>query len=96
MREFKDSFGYVYDLDDPKTYEYLPDDVNKLDDLMFKEIGMAVVYTTYFHPNWDKAQVDRINVLIKDFADNRKFNYNNRLWFKEKVFLFKDETENMC
>jgi hypothetical protein len=34
--------------------------------------------------------------MIKDFADNRKNNYDNLQWYREQVFLFQDETENMC
>lgn len=51
MRKFnlRLNMGEV-DLDDLKTYEYLPDDAKQLDDLMFKEIGMALVYMDYFHP----------------------------------------------
>ncbi len=96
MREFRTAFFGTVDLDDPKTYEYLPQTERALDDKMFEEIGKALVYVKHFHPDWDKKQVKRINILIEDFAENRKKNWGNIQWFREQVFLFQDETENMC
>lgn len=53
MRKFKTSFhNEEVDLDDPRTYDYLgDDDVRRLDNVMFKEIGQALVYMDYFHPD---------------------------------------------
>jgi hypothetical protein len=96
MREFRTAMMGTVDLDDPKTYEYLPQTEKELDNKMFEEIGKALVYVKYFRPGWDKKQVKRINILIKDFADNRQKNYGNVQWIKEQVFMFQDETENMC
>ena len=101
MRKFKcRPFNDVeVDLDDPKTYSYLPQNVKELDDFMFKEIGQALVYMKHFHPEFfpkNNSQRIRIEKLIKDFADNRKNNYENVLWYQEQIFLFQDETENMC
>lgn len=109
MREFKCSpYGDVVDLDDPKTYDHLPKTSKELDDLMFCEIGKALVYMDYFHSDWFhkkkktglmsacSKQRQRINKLIKNFADNRKDHYNDILWYQEQIFLFQDETENMC
>ena len=121
MREYDDLYGKV-DLDDPKTYSHLPNTEKELDDLMFKEIGMALTYMNHFrkenfplkakrskmvqHPYYKGIFVDvtnsgyrqrlRVEKLIKDFAENRKDNYGNLQWFKEQVFLFQSETENMC
>jgi hypothetical protein len=38
----------------------------------------------------------RVYELIKNFADNERENYKNIMWYKEQVFIFEDETENMC
>lgn len=128
MRKFKIGFsGEVVDLDNPKTYRFLPDDVSKLDDIMFKEIGQALVYMDYFHPdvfpknkrkpkmvrycdmspNWkSKKKVDlnnsgyyqrqRVYKLIEKFTKERKNRWKDKMWFKEQVFLFGEETDNMC
>jgi hypothetical protein len=45
---------------------------------------------------FDGGQRDRIELMIKDFCDNRRDHYNDEMWYKEKIFLFQDETENMC
>jgi len=41
-------------------------------------------------------QRKRIEELIQNFASERKNNYDNVMWLQEQVFLFQDETENMC
>ena len=100
LRMFTDSFGEKFDLDDDETYKFLPSDISVLDDLMFQEIGKALVYMKHFHPNWDEKQEARINVLIEEFAKNRKKYYISSFedlrWYQEQVFIFQDETENMC
>lgn len=108
MRIHKDFFGQ-HDLDDPNTYKYLPKTDRELDDLMFKEIGRAIVYMDYFHPDWfghepcenplrnsGYEQRKRIMEMVEYYAVNRKSNWGNHLWFQERVFLFQSETENMC
>ena len=109
-------FGEEVDLDDPQTYDYLPDDTKKLDDMMFSEIGKAIVYMDYFHPEifpkkrtrmlnpyTNKVVADcgwtqrkRIYKLIEEFAENRRHHYDDILWLKEQIYIFTDETENMC
>jgi len=96
MREFTCAMGEVVDLDNDKTYNHLPKTAKELDKLMFAEIGMALVYTKYFYPDWDKKQCYRIHKLIEGFAKERKNNYGNVKWLREQVFIFQDETENMC
>jgi hypothetical protein len=99
MRKYICAFGEEVDLDNPETYKHLPDDLRKLDDMMFKEIGQTLVYMNYFrkeyYPTNDK-QRKREKVLIKNFAENRHNNHQNIMWYKEQIFLFQDETENMC
>lgn len=41
-------------------------------------------------------QRQRVYKLINNFTENRHNNYQNILWYKEQIFLFQDETENMC
>lgn len=103
-------YGDEVDLDDPNTYSYLPDDVKLLDDMMFKDIGYALCYMDYFHPEMfpkkkteskdlngaSYSQRIRVYNLIKEFTNTRHFHYSDVLWYKEKVFLFQDEIENMC
>jgi hypothetical protein len=47
MRKFKSRQCGTVDLDSPKTYKYLPKDKDKLDDMMFRDIGRALVYMDY-------------------------------------------------
>lgn len=107
MRKYTCAFGEEVDLDNPDTYKYLPDDLKKLDDMMFKEIGQALVYMDYFRrEHFPKINIKNLNSgfsqrrrvidLIKNFANNRHHNYQNVMWYKEQIFLFQDETENMC
>ena len=43
---------------------------------------------------WQQRQ--RVYKLIKNFADNRSKKWGDVKWFREQVFMFDDETENMC
>lgn len=101
MRNFKCSLEENVNLDDPKTYSYLPNNCNDLDKLMFQYIGFALVYMDWL--NWNDystgygwKQRIRVKELITYFADNRKHHYGDLMWLKEQVFLFEDEIENMC
>jgi hypothetical protein len=98
MRKFKISLSdEEVDLDDPKTYEYLPNDCRKLDDLMFCEIGKVLVYINNFHPEWKtiaKNQIKRINSLIKDFADvNAGKNILNRFLMGQYGVHYKEQKD---
>lgn len=103
MRNFKTSFdGTVVDLDDPKTYRFLPISAKELDNMMFQEIGKVLCYMNIWHKdifgkiNNDGGQKKRVNKKIKFFCKERKNHYDDILWYQEQVFLFIDETENMC
>lgn len=123
MRTFTQKFsGFVVDLDDPSTYDYIgSDDVNVLNDIMLSRIGYSICYMDYWNKNifatepkvpemmeYKGRMVDinienvgyqqriRVNSLIEDFTKNRSKNWENPLWFKEQIFIFDDETENMC
>lgn len=94
-------FGEEVDLDDENTYSHLPNTVKELDDLMFKEIGFALCYMDYYHPDWfngkrDNGQKEKVKNLIKEFLNNRIDNYYNVKWFREQIFIFQDQIENMC
>ena len=101
MRMYKltDGSGESVDLDDPKTYSRMPDDIREVDNLMMREIGQAHCYMNYFHPDSypdGDNQRKRVEAMIYNFTTERHNNWKNVMWFKEKVFLFQDETENMC
>jgi len=100
---YKCSFdGEEVDLDNPETYNYFSQDVKTLRDKMFTEIGYYYCYVNYWHkdifdrPDFGLPQKIRVDALIKNFTDNERQNYDNVLWYQEQIFLFQDETENMC
>jgi hypothetical protein len=129
MRKYKPVYFPEVDLDDPKTYDYLPKDYKSLRNLMFREIGYAICYMDYF-PNRkgfypkekqkpDKVRIcdmfpnqkskklidianvsykqrKRVEKMIKFFAENEDKHMKDLMWFKEQIFLFQDEIENMC
>lgn len=98
MRIFK-TVEDVVDLDDPNTYSHLPQTTRECDDLMFKEIGYYYCYVNFLHKDLFKSDDDQILRclnLIEKFSSERKENYHNLLWYQEQIFLFQDETENMC
>jgi len=100
MREFKTSpYGDIVDLDDKETFKHLPNTIKSLGKLMLSEIGYAICYMDYWHKDVfkiDDPQRKRVNKLIKDFTENEINNYKNVKWYREQVFLFQDEIENMC
>ena len=103
MREFKlNSCDIIVDLDNTEIYDYLPNDVKQLDEKMFSEIGMALCYMNIWHPDiWGKPKMDggqkkRVMKMIRNFCRERKNYYGDILWLKEQIFLFQEETENMC
>jgi len=101
MRKFTCTFGDVdVDLDDPKTYEHLPQNTKELRQKMFAEIGYAFCYMNFWHKDsfeaHDGGQKERVEKLVKNFTDIERQNYDNILWYQEQIFLFQDEIENMC
>jgi hypothetical protein len=100
MRKYRTAFEGEVDLDNPETYDFISNDIDILDDEMFRLIGQAICYMNYFHPeiyqDENNNQRFRVNKLIAVFCNNREKNYENLMWYKEQVFLFADETENMC
>lgn len=101
MRKYIDSFGKEHDLDNQDTFNNYPDEHNILIKTMYEKIGYSIIYTTYFYPEfgkekYGKLQINRINKLIKYFSENLMNNYTNTIWLKEQLFLFEDETENLC
>ena len=96
MRKFTDFLGYEFDLDDPETYEYLPQTWKDADNMMMQEIGYAYLYFEHWHTDWQKNQIDWVYKLIEEYAEGRRHNCNNLLWIQEKLYIFMDEIENMC
>ena len=95
------SFGSVeVDLDDPKTYEHLPQTIKELRTLMLSEIGYSYCYMNHWHKDVfgakDDGQKERVEKLVKNFTDNERENRGNVLWYQEQIFIFQDEIENMC
>ena len=94
--------GQIYDLDDPSTYSHLPSRPKELDDRMFREIGITLCYMniwhsdTWGHPKKDGGQKQRVMKLIRYFCKERINHYDDVLWLQEQVFVFQEETENMC
>lgn len=93
---YEEPFGPEVDLDNPDTYKHLPDTLKELDDRFLKEIGYTQCYFKYFHPYWDKKQIKRVEILIKEYCENRRVWWDNIPLFKEKLYLFENEIENMC
>lgn len=107
MRKFICSpFGEEVDLDDPRTYDHLPKNTKDLRNRMFENIGYAYCYMNFYRKDIYSGngndlfdiciqQKNRIDTLIKYFAENEKDNRDNIQWYQEQIFLFEDETENM-
>src|SRR5208283_2828039 len=101
MREFKEQpSGVIVDLDDPDTYKYLPDVENDLDNMMFREIGKAICYMDYWHPDiFDKEKREPYpdikwtqEEIEKDWPDQHaNCGYYQRLRVYELIKIF---TEN--
>jgi hypothetical protein len=95
-------FGDSVDLDNPNTYEYLPNTTKKLREIMFSEIGYVYCYLNYWHKDsignkkTNGKQIKRVEALIKNFTDNERENRTNVMWYKEQIFIFQNEIENMC
>jgi len=96
MREFKTMFDGIVDLDDPNTYDYLPRDVKTLQNRILFEIGYSHVWQKHWHPEGKSSQPERVEILVKEFADDYMTNISNVLWLQEFLFRFVDEIENMC
>ena len=102
MRKFRTApFSEIeVDLDDPKTYAHLPQNVKELREYMLARIGYAHCYMNFWRKDvFSKGgygQKSRVDKLIRDFTENEKQNYDNVLWYQEQIFLFEDEIENMC
>jgi hypothetical protein len=93
--------GEQVDLDNPETYKTYPQTTKELRNLMFSEIGRYYCYMNYYRKDLTdqgcfKDQIPKIEELIKNFTENERENYENVMWYQEQVFIFQDETENLC
>lgn len=93
------------DLDDPTIYEYLPNTSDELFDRMCKEIGYALSYMDFIHrdvfPSDDPQRIRVLELIAKFWREEKEFPNGQRrrldvAWMKEQVYIFEDETENMC
>ncbi len=96
MRQFKTAHGDIVDLNDPNTYCYMSDNVDKIEFQIHQEIGFYYCYVKYWHNPWDEKQEARVETLIKNYAKDRRGNINNLKWHQETLFIIQDEIENMC
>jgi len=96
MREYKDTFGEIYDLDADETYKHLPKTARELRHAIWKEVGYCHLYFTYWHPDWCKRQIDRVEKMIYHYAQEDKKHVDDVIWLREFLFKFLDEIENMC
>ena len=99
MRKWYDGMGMEVDLDDESIYSYLPTTYKGCYDEFMKQVGEAYWYITFIHKDWDPKQVKRIYDLVQKFTDER---YIDRTigekykWMRETLWIFIEETENMC
>lgn len=96
MREFGTAYGEMVDLDDPKTYCYMHQDIEKVRFQIHQEIGFCYCYVNYWHKPWNKEQEMRLERLFKKYANEWRNNINNLQWHQEMLYLIQDENENMC
>lgn len=98
MRKYITSFGEVVDLDDPETYSGLPDEISVLRKLIFEKIGYSYCYMNHWYRDIynNSSQKSDVENMITYFTQNELQNSNNVMWYKEQVFRFEDEIENMC
>lgn len=108
MRPYKSTgmFQETFDLDDETTYANLPNEEEELTNRMWKNIGFALSYMDFIHRDlypMDSRQRIRVTELIAKFwREGREdmpdgdMKRGDVRWLKEQIFIFEDETENMC
>jgi len=97
--------GGNVDLNDPATYtdtwfpkKYLAYDVDDLRTEVHDAIAFSLYYSTILHPDWDRAQHQRVVGFAIAFAREVREpdRFRNRDWLLKQLFLIRDETENQC
>ena len=102
---FKNFDGTYSNLDDMSIYS--DDDINStwcvLRLKIIKELGFALFYMEYIHPNWDRQQEERVKKLCEEFMSQgsyveQKFKDDNKIKLFYLKFSWKvmNEIENMC
>jgi len=96
MRKYKPALFPEVDLDDPKTYEYLPKTHKELDALMFKEIGYALVYMDYFPDRKGlfpkrkrKEEFVKVSSFGKTFKNNKNLIDINNCSYYQRQRVYK-------
>lgn len=70
----------------------------------YRELGYALVYMKYLHPDWDRKQVKRVKQLCREAAALRMFtnqempaaDQHNQIAWMQLYNKIQDEIENMC
>lgn len=109
MREYNLQIpgGGKVDLDDPATYDYLPNTEKELSNLMFKEIGYAICYMDFFSGREGyfpkEKQPEEWTTLGEMFPDAKhpevkidiaNCSYNQRMDVYEKIKNFCDNRKD--
>lgn len=103
MREYIDVFGKKHDLDNPKTYDYLPSSIKKLENMILRDYGWACAYIPRDHSTEKLNELmDRQLEQVEVFMDNywkyrlEKSYSKDLIWFKEQAFILENMIENLC
>lgn len=68
MRKYIEHFDKgMVNLDNPKTYQHLPNTIEKLNERMLREIGYSTCYMDYWHPDVFLKEKEFINT--DDFTE---------------------------
>lgn len=85
-----------------KHLRYKNFDVNDLKKEIYNAIGYVKLYIEHYHRDifFGSAQHERVEKLIfwlgKEVPNHMEDNEENRHWYRKWLYLFEDETENMC
>ncbi len=103
---YDDAVGEKVDLNDPATYtnspwfpkKFLTCNVHDLRMEVHQQIAFSLYYSTILHPDWDRAQYQRVHAFAVHFAREVRESdrYENVVWLRKQLFLILDETENQC
>jgi len=99
MRKWYTGMGELVDLDDESIYQGMPTTERECYNEFMKQVGEAYWYVTFVYPNHDPKQVKRINDLIQKYTDERHLERTKEeqyKWIRETLWIFIEETENMC
>lgn len=100
---FTTAFNGDVDLNDPKTYNryrYRNWTCTQLRNEIYKSVGFVKLYIEQFNTDWDKRQVEEVEKMLFWFGKEHRNYYQDtpegRHWLRKWLFMFENETENMC